>query len=297
MTIDVTNGKRASSLDPVTKASGSDSLVLLTEDGTKQITRDNLFKEHERRARRDISNDLSNLSLAISEQNLAKYGYAIGDYFESPEARTLKQQSSNTSTETSVNVKLKYHLADMDTYYGGYSNQAVIPTHHVAIVVDTGITRQWHTGDASAVGYSGSTLHTYLKGEVLNAIKADIAALTGDAWSSHLVPHNKLFTTSLTNWGWIDTSTDPNSQYISALSEVDIYGCPIWSGNTYQQGEAVKWLELFQKFRFNLIFGNVPIWLRSMQAASVACDANSGGIAGYYTVTDAWRAAGLILYR
>src|SRR5574344_1568438 len=34
-----------------------------------------------RRTRRNITSDLANLTTAIAEQNLEKYGYAIGDYF------------------------------------------------------------------------------------------------------------------------------------------------------------------------------------------------------------------------
>ena len=54
-----------------------------------------------RRKRRNITSNLTNLPTAIAEQDLAKYGYIIGDYF----------------------IGLSgyyYYLADMDTNYGGY---------------------------------------------------------------------------------------------------------------------------------------------------------------------------------
>ena len=53
-----------------------------------------------RRTRRNITSDLANLTTAIAEQNLAKYGYAIGDYFVGASG-------------------YYYYLADMDTNYGG----------------------------------------------------------------------------------------------------------------------------------------------------------------------------------
>lgn len=227
--------------------------------------------DHIRRTRRNITNDLTNLTTAISEQNLEKYGYAIGDYFV------------GAST-------YKYILADMDTYYGGYDSYAVLSTHHIALVVDTGTTSKWHTGDASSVGYKGCTLHTYLKGTVFNNIKTDLSALFTD-WSAHLLKHQKLFTTALNNWGW------EADAYISALTESEVYGHREWSANSYQEGEAVKPLSLFQKYRFNQIFGeNNHVWLRNMQAAAVACLAGGDGLAIYTSVPTGNAAVGLILF-
>lgn len=247
------------------------------------------------RTRRNITSEIqadsgAKLIAAIAEQDLAKYGYKIGDYFESPTARTLKQQTNNASTETSVSVKLRYHLADLDTYYGGYINQATIDTHHIAIVVDTGVSRQWHTGDASAVGYNGSSLQAFLQGtgsgQAMAAINADIAALFG---ANRLLSHDKLFTTALANWAW------QNTKYISALTESEISGHTEWSVNGYQEGEAIKPLALFQKFTWTEIFGNNWLWLRNMQAAAGACGAYGVGRLSTNGVTYAGRAAGLIL--
>ena len=264
--------------DPITigtNCAASDSIAdQLTDLGSLQetITEVNAkVDDHIRRTRRNITNDLTNLTAAISEQNLEKYGYAIGDYFV------------GAST-------YKYILADMDTYYGGYDSYVVLSTHHIALVVDTGATSKWHTGDASSVGYKGCTLHTYLKGTVFNNIKTDLSALFTD-WSAHLLKHQKLLTTALNNWGW---ETDA---YISALTESEVYGHREWSANSYQEGEAVKPLSLFQKYRFNQIFGeNNHVWLRNMQAASAACDAANFGVASGNTVANDYAAVGLILF-
>lgn len=264
--------------DPITIGTNcvaSDSIAdQITDLGSLQetITEVNAkVDDHIRRTRRNITNDLTNLTAAISEQNLEKYGYAIGDYFV------------GAST-------YKYILADMDTYYGGYDSYSVLSTHHIALVVDTGTTSKWHTGDASSVGYKGCTLHTYLKGTVFNNIKTDLSALFTD-WSAHLLKHQKLFTTALNNWGW------EADAYISALTESEVYGHREWSANSYQEGEAVKPLSLFQKYRFNQIFGeNNHVWLRNMQAAAVACAATLDGVARHGSVPGALAAVGLILF-
>ena len=245
-----------------------------------------LFNALNRRTRRNISSDMANLSAAIAEQNLAKYGYSIGDYFVGASG-------------------FVYTLADMDTYYGGYNSYAVVNTHHIAIVVDTLLTTAW-LASGSLTGYQASTLHQLLKGSsVLAKIKTDIAALTGDSWSSHMVPHAKLYATyanSAFSWAW-EGSSGGQTEYISAMTEMDVYGAPIWSGtdaltDRFQQGETAKQLELFKKFRFNEIFGNNWVWLRSMHSASNACYAYYRGIASYYGLSGAGgRAAGLILYK
>ena len=221
------------------------------------------------RERRDITSDLSRLSTAVVEQNLAKYGYKIGDYFTGASRYT-------------------YILADYNTFKGT-STPYCLTQNHLGIVVDTHTTSQWYSGDASSVGYNGSTLHTYLKDTVMNNIKADMIALFGGSTGlEHLLSHSKLLTTALANWGWQST------QYISALSEVQVSGSRVWGANGYQTGEAAKKLELFDMYKWTEIFGNEYPWLRDMYSASSACNAGNRGAASIDSVTYSYFAVGLI---
>lgn len=224
------------------------------------------------RIRQDITDRLSNLSQAVAEQNLGKYGYKIGDYFE-------RVDGNRTYT---------YLLADYNTFKGT-STPYCLTQNHLGIVVDTHQTSQWYSGDASSVGYNGSTLHTYLKGTVMDNIKADMIALFGGSTGlEHLLPHSKLLTTALANWGW------QSNQYISALSEVQVFGSRVWGANGYQTGEAAKKLELFDRYKWTEIFGNEYPWLRDMNSASIACHADDHGAAGNGSVTSSYFAVGLI---
>lgn len=276
-----------------------------------------LFDALNSRTPKDITSRIqadngASLLAAISEQNLAKYGYSIGDYFMSPTNRTLTEEtySSGTVTQTDKTVKLKYTLADMDTYYGAENSYAVVNTHHIGIVVDSGVNRQWNAAALTSGGYESSKLHTFLKATthasknygLMYAIQQDIGTLFG-TWTSHLIPNNKLFATysgTAFSWAWADTAPAQN-QYITALSEIEVYGSAVWAAgdvitDKYQMGEAVKQLEVFRKYRFNQIFGaGASVWLRSMNSASGACCAGSGGFAADYSVYHAGRAAGLIL--
>ena len=225
------------------------------------------------RTRRDITSDLANLTTAIAEQNLEKYGYKIGDYFIGPSG-------------------YQYNLADMDSYYGGYNAYAVVGTHHCGIVVDTKSTCQW-LSSGTATSYSASDLHAFLKGTVLNNIKSDMIALFGGTTGlEHLLSH-----TELDNGpdGWGTTWDGLANTYICALSESQVYG-NVWSANGYQTGTANKKLELFSKYRFNEIFGNISIHLRSLRSDYYPCHANSYGRAGDWDLTDSGLACGLILF-
>lgn len=296
MSITVDTTKKITDLNAITTPSSDNVLPIHDGSGLKQITYDNLKSNvigevetniatltsnlstyqaqdynHRRRTRKDITSDLTNLSTAIAEQNLEKYGYSIGDYFTGASGYT-------------------YFLADMDTYYGGYDSYGVTSKHHCTLVIDTHSTTAYQSsGNPSS--YVQSTLHSYLTGTVLTNVKSDLTALFGD-WSSHLVTSAQLLNNAIGTWGgntWYDGT-------IRAMSEVNVYGSPIFSADGYQQGCDNKPLELFQKYRFDEIYGNMWIWLKSLMSASLACRADNGGAADAVGVANVGRASGLILF-
>ena len=231
-----------------------------------------LMPEAERRTRRNITTDLSNLATAASEQDLQNYGYAIGDYFSG---------ASN----------YVYTLADMNTFYG-YDSHAVVGTKHIGIVVDTKANVKWNNSNDTSTGYVGSNLHTYMTGTVLNNVKSDFKALFGGSTGlEHLIAHQKLYSTGTASWAW------SASQYISALTSVQIHGAAICDMNFYHTGEGNKPLEVFQKFFYPEILGNHATWLRSVASASCPAYAGgTGGAVGYYDASNSYGAVGLILF-
>lgn len=225
-----------------------------------------------RRTRRNITSDLANLTTAIAEQNLEKYGYVIGDYF------------IGTSG-------YYYHLGDMNTNYGGYNNLAVVNTKHCGIVVDTKSTCQW-LSEGTVTNYSSSTLHAFLTDTALPNIKSDIAALFGD-WESHLLKRTELDNAI---GGWGTTWEGLKDCLICAMTEVQIYGSRIFGVDGHQTSSGCKALELFRKYRFNEIYGDTSIWLKSIISASDTCRAGNDGNAGRGSVSNSLRASGLILF-
>lgn len=225
------------------------------------------------RTRRNITSDLANLTTAIAEQDLAKYGYAIGDYFVGASG-------------------YYYYLADMDTNYGGYNNYAIVNTHHCGIVVDTKSTCQW-LSEGTVTNYSSSTLHSFLTNTALPKIKSDIATLFGD-WESHLLKRTELdnaIGNQGTEWNGLKDCL------ICAMTEVQMYGSRIFGVDGYQTGTGCKALELFRKYRFNEIYGgNTSVWLKSLISASGACRVDYLGVAGNTSVSRSNLASGLILF-
>lgn len=220
------------------------------------------------RTRRDITSDLANLPTAIAEQDLAKYGYAIGDYFVGASG-------------------YYYYLADMDTNYGGYNNYAIVNTHHCGIVVDTKSTCQW-LSEGTVTNYSSSTLHSFLTNTALPKIKSDIATLFGD-WDSHLLMRTEI-DNAIDGWGTLWNCL------ICAMTEAQMHGSRVFGADGNQTGTGYKALELFRKYRFNEIYGDTDVWLKSLFSTSIACSARGSGYANYDSVSESCRASGLILF-
>lgn len=269
---DIGLGNVDNTSDTTKKTNFTGSLV---SGNTGFVTGGSVFNIY-RVTHRDITNDLANLPTAVSEQNLAKYGYAIGDYF----SRTVGERTYT------------YYLADMNPFYGGYDYYAVVATPHIGIIVNTNTNSQWYTGsDITGVSYTNSTLHQYLSGDVLNNIKADMIALFGGTTGlEHLVAHTLLDNT-LGTWAWTS-----GGDYIAALTEHQMYGARVWSADNYQQGEGFRQLEIFRKYDPNLIYPWSHVWLRSVASAADACLLLYYGSAVSYGVPGSFLASGLILF-
>ena len=119
-----------------------------------------------------------------------------------------------------------------------------------------------------------------------------IALFGGSTGLEHLLSHQLLWTTATSSWGWSGTA-----QYISALTEPQVYGTNVWSIDGYQTGEAWKWLELFKKFSFMEVLGQIWFWLRSIRSATGACGAGDSGRAYHYFASNSSGVVGLIVFK
>ena len=238
-----------------------------------------------RRTRRNVTSSsvLQRLHYAVEEQNLEKYGFKVGDYF-------------------TINGR-DYVIAGLNPMKGT-STPYRLTENHVGLIVIPHTTQKWnesgntYTGsDGRGAGYANSDLHHYLVNTLLPTVQQDLG-------SSHVLAHNKLLSNAVnqtgtnkmgsatgcsSGWGWV-------SSYISALSEVQVYGATVWSSSGFDTGEACRQLDVFRVYNHTEIFGGEYPWLRDVVSASYAAIANGGGYAGHDAASNARYVAALVLF-
>lgn len=232
---------------------------------------------YKRRARKAFT--LANLISAVASGNYYEYDIEPGDYYE-----------ASASGYT-------YIFAGDNPLRGTYTGYP-ITADHAGLIVQTHATAGWNTTNTTAGGYVGSNLHSYLVNTVLPKVKTDLGV-------DHLYAHKKFYSTSVgtslynrlgsatgasNNWAWSD------SQYISALTEMQVYGGTVWSSSGYDTGEADQQLEVFRRFKHTEIFKDEYPWLRDVVSSSYAALAYSGGNAHFNSASNALHVAGLIAF-
>lgn len=231
---------------------------------------------YHRRARKAFA--LADLSAAVASGEYNKYDIEPGDYFAGASGYT-------------------YIFAGANPLKG--TNAYTIQNNHAGLIVDTHETSKWNDTDTTAGGYVASKLHEYLTNTVLPKVKTDLGG------AGHLYAHQKLYSTAINktgynrygtatgcsnNWAW---SAD---QYISALTEMQVYGGTVWSSSGYDTGEADQQLEVFKHFKHTDIFGNEYPWLRDVVSSSNAAVAGRNGYADASGTSYACYLVGLIAF-
>jgi hypothetical protein len=180
-----------------------------------------------------------------------------------------------------------------------------VTANHVGLIVIPHVGQAWnasgntYTGaDGRGAGYANSDLHYYLTHTLLPLVQTDLG-------SNNLIAHHKLLGNAVNASGYNrlgEASGCTSSRgwaencYISALSEVQVYGSIVWSSSGYDTGEACQQLEVFRKYSFTDVFGGEYPWLRDVVSASLAAYAASYGNASCDPASAANRVAALILF-
>ena len=229
--------------------------------------------------------DLATLKQAVADQCLEKYGLKVGD-----------QKTINGHT---------YVIAGLNPMKGT-STPYRVAADHVGLIVIPHTTQAWnasgntYTGaNGRGAGYANSDLHYYLVNTLLPLVQTDLG-------SGNLIAHSKLLGNAVnqsgynrmggasgctSSWGWVA------DQYISALSEVQVYGSVVWSSSGFDTGEACRQLDVFRHYNHTEIFGGEYPWLRDVVSASYAASANGSGNATDYAASVAACVAALVLFK
>ena len=224
----------------------------------------------------------------IAAANFA--GLRVGDYLDVPLV-----SASNVAAQQSV----RFLLAHIDPYYccGDQSKG-----HHIAFVASapvsvaktaTGVANDsylmWNTENTNQgtadqkCPYLGSNLKTW---------ETAFEACLPEGLTKYLLTQRVLLEERYSASGAISDSNSWSWQDIGkvfSLSEMEVYGCPVWGTKGYSVGFDCQW-DLFHDTAHRVNGNRCIWWLRSVMggSASRVCYVTSGGDANYGSATNAW---------
>lgn len=215
-------------------------------------------------------------------------GLRIGDYIDVPITA-----GDNVPAQT-----VRYRIGAIDQYYNCGDTAkghhiVMVPLAPVSVKGDKASNTsylQWRdTNDNNGTAeekhpYLCSKLHDWEINDFLPALPATLQSaimaqrvLLEERYSSS----GKL--TEASGWSWADLGK------IWSLSEMEVYGCPVWGSKGYSVGFDSQ-LPIFTDTASRIAGGRVLWWLRSVVggSSSGACSVNSSGNANGTAPTDDW---------
>ena len=230
--------------------------------------------------------DNGTISTAIANQSFENI--QLGNYITKTLSLPILNGHIDAENGTSTDYRCQIKFVDANAFYG-YDNYAVTATPHMAALIfglpndymnPTNSTTTAADTGTGYTGYAGSYMH-------VKYLPAVVKALNNALGNGHLVAHNMLMGTAVgsslvnrfgsaggatSSWGW------QMNQYITLMTEAQIYGGTIWSSSGYDTGQANTKLAAFNLVRWNKFCGNKYMWLRDVASGSHFCLADGRGI-------------------
>ena len=239
--------------------------------------------------------DAGIVSQDIANNDFSKY--SLGNYIKKTITIPAYKNGTNDIPDTTVTVRIVFahfnlfysgELPDVGTPYieDDYSNTI---TPHIACIICDLPNCAMNPSNTTEGGYLNSYMQsTFLSGRVITALSG-----VGITISDHLVNHKKLLSNSIKNNGinrYGDTNGCSNNwewkdEYISLMSEIQLFGSIVWSSSGFDTGEANEKLAIFNFIRPNKLFGNKNIWLRDIASAADFAHLSRHGDASSYTAS------------
>lgn len=249
--------------------------------------------------------DNGTISTAIANQSFENI--QLGNYITKTLSLPILNGHIDAENGTPTNYNCQIKFVDANAFYG-YDNYAVTTTPHMAALIfglpndymnpTDSITTAADTG-TGYTGYAGSYMH-------VKYLPAVVKALNNALGNEHLVAHNMLMGTAVgsslvnrfgsaggatSSWAW------QMNQYITLMTEAQIYGGTIWSSSGYDTGQANTKLAVFNLVRWNKFCGNRYMWLRDVASSSRFCFAADAGGAHYFGAATSASVVPLILLK
>ena len=289
--------------------------VMLWDNNTKRLvsgkTPSDMVNANSRFEYKDITAmfDAGTISQDIANNDFSKY--SLGNYIK--KTITIPSYTNGTISIDAQDITVRIVFAHFNLFYAGSLPDVAVPytidsyanilTPHVACIICDLPNCAMNPSDTTSGGYFNSYMHKHFLTEGIISALSSVGITT----TNHLLSHSKLLTTSINNsgynrfgsvggcsnmWEWKD------NQFISLLSEVQLYGSIIWSSSGCDTGEANEKLALFNFIKPNKLFGQKNIWLRDVSSSTSFASVDSHGYAHTSSASDVHLApAPLILFK
>ena len=226
----------------------------------------------------------------------------VGDYIKMSRAITCPDSNGGTVGSQYVTI------AGLDTMMSNGEDGKYVNYHHAVMVPGQGFGGIQHFGrhamnatNTTEGGYAGSVMDQSVLGAVVTegstASGATINQQLYAEFGSHLKTTDELLSTSINatgtnrfgtangcsnNWAWA-------MRQAVIMSEVEVYGCTVWSSSGYDTGNAKMQLPLFAHNRNAMNDRSVWYWLKDVASSADFCHCSSGGSASYVGAGSTWR--------
>ena len=217
-------------------------------------------------------------------------GLRVGDYIDVPLV-----SASNVAAQQSV----RFLLAHFDPYYCCGDNSK---GHHIAFVASAPVAvAKTVTGVANDSFLMWNTTNTNqgtadrkcpYPNSNLKAWETAFEACLPEGLTRYLLTQRVLLEERYSASGALNDSNSWSWQDIGkvfSLSEMEVYGCPVWGTKGYSVGFDCQW-DLFRDTAHRVNGTRCVWWLRSVASGSASdvCYVNNNGFADYSSATDTW---------
>ena len=241
--------------------------------------------------------DAGTVSQDIANNDFSKY--SLGNYIKI--RITIPSYTNGTISVDAKNITVRIVFAHFNLFYAGSLPDVAEPytidtyvnilTPHVACIICDLPNCAMNPLNTTSGGYFNSYMHNHFLTEGIISALSSVGITT----TKHLLSHKKLLTSSINDSGYnrdgkvsgcSNAYEWKDNQFISLLSEVQLYGSIIWSSSGYDTGEAYEKLALFNFIRPNKLFGQKNIWLRDIASALGFAMLNKGGYSSIVGAND-----------
>ena len=289
--------------------------IMVWDNNTKRLvsgkTPSDMVNANSRFEYKDITSmyEAGTVSQDIANNDFSKY--SLGNYIKM--RITIPSYTNGTIPIDAQNITVRIVFAHFNLFYTGSlpdvakpytrDDYANILTPHVACIICDLPDCAMNPSGTTSGGYFNSYMHKHFLTEGIISALSSVGITT----TNHLLSHIKLLSTSINNsgynrsgnnsgcsdsWGWQE------NQFISLLSEVQLYGSTISSPSGLNTGEAYEKLALFNFIKPNKLFGEKIIWLRDVASATDFATLHHYGHACSYVASNTGIApAPLILFK